>query len=85
MSYMANRIIQGILVKGERKFTEKRYIDKVREVEVEKVTINIKLSAEAFYKIKTCMDDDPDSEQQFIQEEDASDWIKNCVVGNITK
>ena len=75
MSYMANRIIQGILVLGDRKFTEKRYIEKVRGVEVEKVTIYVKFTAVEFFKIKTSMDDDPDTEQQFISEEDASAWI----------
>ena len=41
MSYMANRITQGMLVKGKKHFSEKRYIDKVRAVEIEKVDIYV--------------------------------------------
>ena len=82
---MANRIIQGILVKGKKHFSERRYIGKVRAVEIEKVSIFVQLSSEDFFKIKTCMDDDPDTEQQFVEEEEASSWIQRCVVGGITK
>jgi hypothetical protein len=85
MSYVVNRIIQGILSKGASKFTEKRYIDRVASVDVEGVTIKVKLSAEEFFKIKTVMDDDDETEQQFITEDDAHEWIKNCVIGGITK
>lgn len=45
----------------------------------------MKLDGEEFYKIKTQMDDDDETEQAFIDENDALDWIEKCVVGGITK
>ena len=62
MAYVANRIIQGFLSKGASKFTERRYIDRVKNVYVEGVNLKVKLPAEEFYKIKTEMDSDDETE-----------------------
>lgn len=63
MSYMVNKIIQCMVSENPKKFTEQRFIDRERDVEIEKVSIKVKLSSEAFYKIRTQIDDDMSLEQ----------------------
>ena len=88
MSYLVNKIIREVLYKGQKtininEFEERKYIDRVRTVEVEGIKLKIKITAEDYFKIYRKVQEN--EKDKFIEESDSIGWLERCIVGNIKK
>jgi len=89
MKFLSNKIISNInfdmqMEKRTYDQTEEFYVNNARKVKIEGVTLKIKLQKEDFNKIFNKLYMNP-TEYNVIEREEATDFIRNNVVGNITK
>jgi hypothetical protein len=84
MSFMLDSIIKGIDIqnqfKGDKEMARAYYVGLEKVVMVEGINLKIILSNESFDKIW-----DLQKGQKPVEEADAAEWLKNNVVGNISK
>ena len=69
--------------KYNRNFTPAKFIDKTRSVDVEDITLKVRLKSQDFMHIKKKLDEK--ELHKFVDPNDSIDWINRCIVGKITK
>ena len=86
MSYLANMIVRSMVFKGDKinpKFISRNYVGKRRTVEVDQVTLKVRLTLKDFDIIKEKVDNQ--EKLNFVEVIDSQEWIKNNLVGSICK